>query len=217
MAGTGSGMLAQSHLGDRPTSRLSKRITRWPRAASAAQKSSSQRIICAARPIMRRSGRPSGAPKVSYAISMPLARAVGMRPSPAELAGGGQALAATESERLECTRSEGRRRPPSSQMERVGGAGIGSKMGADFGCTRALRLRDASGPPGVPYASPVRRRESRSGTRRDENEGELEDDGREEERDDTLHGFRIGDEPALTPRGHRNARTQAYERVNARS
>ncbi len=56
-----------------------------------------------------------------------------------------------------------------------------------------------------------------SSTRRDESERELEDDGREEERDDTLHGFRIGDEPALTPRGHRNARTQAHEHVNARS
>ncbi len=59
--------------------------------------------------------------------------------------------------------------------------------------------------------------ESRGAERGHENEGELEDDGREEERDDTLHGFRIGDEPALTPRGHRNARTQAHERVNARS
>src|SRR5438045_7339145 len=110
MAAAASGMPAQSHLVDRPTSRLSKRITRWPRAASTAQKSSSQRIICAARPILRRSGRPSGAPKVSYAISMPLARAVVMRPSLAELADAGQALAATESERLERTRSEGRRR-----------------------------------------------------------------------------------------------------------
>src|SRR5438093_13396146 len=124
MAAAALGMPAQSHLVDRPTSRLSKRITRWPRAAGAAQKSSSQRIICAARPMMRRSGRPSGAPKISYAISMPLARAAGMRPSLAELAGAGQALAATEPERLEGTRSEGRRRPLSSRMERVGGAGI---------------------------------------------------------------------------------------------
>src|SRR5437879_4359031 len=80
MAAAASGMPAQSHLVDKPTSRLSKRINRWPRDASAAQKSSSQRIICAARPMMRKSGRPSGAPKVSYAISMPLARAVVMRP-----------------------------------------------------------------------------------------------------------------------------------------
>src|SRR5439155_11590084 len=105
MAAAASGMPAQSHLVDRPTSRLSKRITRWPRAASAAQRSSCQRIICAARPMMRSKGRPSGGPKVSYAISMPLAGAVGMRPSLAELAGAGQGLAVSSA--AGCERPQG--------------------------------------------------------------------------------------------------------------
>src|SRR5262249_19204136 len=72
------GALRSTILLDRPTSRLSKRITRWPRPASSAHSSSSQWIIWVPSPMMRRSGRSCGRPITSYAISIPLALAVGM-------------------------------------------------------------------------------------------------------------------------------------------
>src|SRR5260221_610177 len=56
-------------------------MTWKPRAASCSQKSSSQLIIWAPRPITSRSGASFGSPNVSYSMSIPLARALGMRQS----------------------------------------------------------------------------------------------------------------------------------------
>ncbi len=63
-AGT-SGRPSPSSLVDKPMSRLSKRTTQCPRPASVAQNSSSQAIICAARPMISSSGDAPGSPKLS--------------------------------------------------------------------------------------------------------------------------------------------------------
>ncbi len=55
-----------------PTSRLSYRITKWPRSANCWHISSGQASICIPRPITSSSGGSLLAPKVSYAISIPL-------------------------------------------------------------------------------------------------------------------------------------------------
>src|SRR5829696_6259874 len=72
MVGAGRSRIAV----ERPTSRLSKRITWKPRPASSAQKSSCQAIICVARPITSSSAGCEGSPKVSYAMSMSPTRQV---------------------------------------------------------------------------------------------------------------------------------------------
>src|SRR5260370_12375602 len=56
-------------------------MTYKPRAASCLQKSSSQLIIWAPRPITSRSGASCRSPNVSYSMSIPLACALGMRQS----------------------------------------------------------------------------------------------------------------------------------------
>jgi hypothetical protein len=59
------GTPAESKLVDKPMSRLSKRITRYPRAASIAQNSSCHAIICEASPMISRSGGAFESPNVS--------------------------------------------------------------------------------------------------------------------------------------------------------
>src|SRR5262249_20303873 len=58
---------------DRPTSRLSKRMTWKPLSASARTKASGQIVSCAPRPMINSSAGSALAPRVSYSISMPFA------------------------------------------------------------------------------------------------------------------------------------------------
>src|SRR6267143_607181 len=75
-----SGGPASSILVERPASRLSKRMTWKPPAASSSHKPSSHPIICAPRPLTRRRGAALGSPNVSYSMSIPFARTWGIGP-----------------------------------------------------------------------------------------------------------------------------------------
>jgi hypothetical protein len=58
---------------DSPQSRLSKRTTWKPRPAIARQNSSSQKIICAPRPMISNSAGCLRSPNVSYSMQIPFA------------------------------------------------------------------------------------------------------------------------------------------------
>src|SRR5262245_54872318 len=73
-----SGTPAESNHSDKPTSRLSNRITKCPASTSARHRSSSHWIICAPRPITSKSGRSLRRPNVSYSIFTPLTRVWGI-------------------------------------------------------------------------------------------------------------------------------------------
>ena len=64
---------------DRPMSRLSKRMTRKPRSASASTKPSGQPMSWPPSPITRRRGSASGAPWISYSRVMPFPDAAAIR------------------------------------------------------------------------------------------------------------------------------------------
>src|SRR5258705_2195477 len=67
------GMPRWSNCVERPASRLSKRITRKPRAASISQNASGHRTICIPSPITSRMTGSLGLPKDSYSSETPLA------------------------------------------------------------------------------------------------------------------------------------------------